>query len=54
MCFLFHKWTKWVDKDSGTLAHVLHKNVIGSFITQERRCEKCDKVELRRADTLWA
>lgn len=47
MCFIFHKWTKWEDRDRGQIAHRITKDLMGTYIEQERRCEKCNKVELR-------
>lgn len=45
MCWLFHKWGKWLDTGTGDLIDLGVK--VGTFIRQERRCLKCNKVELR-------
>ena len=48
-CFWRHRWSRWEDKQ--TL--VLHgpglpaEAIIGRSILQERRCERCNMVELR-------
>lgn len=39
MCFLFHKWGKWIDIEINT--------EFGTCSGQERRCLKCNKVEVR-------
>jgi hypothetical protein len=49
MCFIFHKWGKWVDIAAGPITEDGVR--IGSFIRQERRCERCGKCKLRMAET---
>jgi len=57
MCW--HKWSKWIDKASGRVLNPLGLSFIpdnlrkigepngDAWIEQERRCEKCGKVQLR-------
>ncbi len=46
MCFI-HKWTKWKDRNKGRLIRQKDDSVVGNIIVQERRCKKCNKVQLR-------
>jgi hypothetical protein len=44
-CFLLHKWGKWIDRaDVERSSRGLVKN---TGIQQERRCERCGKLQLR-------
>jgi len=54
-CFWRHRWTKWSDKADGNKTQ--SGRVLGKVIIQERRCERCNMVELRAAEAtinLWA
>lgn len=54
MCFLFHKWTKWVDVARGKIREAGTKDeIIGAFIRQERKCERCGKAQIRDAETYY-
>lgn len=43
-----HQWQRWIDIDHGKVVTYDDK-VKGQFITQERRCNRCEKVQLRIA-----
>lgn len=45
-CFLWHKWGKWKDVDAGDILRE-DNSIKGKYIVQERRCEICNKVQLR-------
>ena len=49
-CLLFHKWGKWRDIARGDVK--VDGNFRGWYIRQERRCNRCGKVQLRDATTL--
>lgn len=42
-----HQWQRWVDIDHGKLISTITNEPVGQFITQERRCNRCEKVQLR-------
>lgn len=44
-----HHWQRWIDIDHGKLISGITHEPIGQFITQERRCNRCEKVQLRVA-----
>lgn len=46
----WHKYTKWIDISNGIIYRGTGetKRQTGEFITQEKRCEKCNKVKLRK------
>ncbi len=48
-CFLFfHDWSKWEDVEKGSLG--MFNKTIGSYTRQERRCGRCNKLEMKRVD----
>jgi hypothetical protein len=49
LCLLLHRWSKWVVIEEGQLLRPGTSDVIGSFITQERVCINCEKIE-RKTD----
>lgn len=51
-CWWSHKWGKWQDMERGNTllrkriaGYLVNEMVDGSYITQERRCERCGTVE---------
>lgn len=40
-------WSKWKDIRAGSLTN--HVGSVGRYVDQERRCERCGKVQLRVA-----
>lgn len=49
-CFWRHQWTKWSDRDTGTKVtneEGPKKCIVGIVVFQERRCEKCNQLQLR-------
>lgn len=50
MCW--HKWTKWKDKGEFNVSDYCHASntrvITDKGIIQERNCEKCNKLELRK------
>ena len=49
--FHLHKWTKWKDISKHEIARRDDNAVVGHSIRQERRCKKCNKVQLRKEST---
>lgn len=51
-CIIFHKWSKWKTiKDCDITENGKTK---GTYILQERRCEKCGKVRRNEIKTyIW-
>ena len=47
MCWFFHKWGKWGDPVAGQIRW-FGGNPEGCMV-QERKCENCNKCELRHA-----
>ena len=51
-CWPFcHQWQRWIDISTGKIADCYSDKIIGEFIVQERRCNRCEKVQLRVAKT---
>ena len=50
-CIYSHEWEKWEDKEEGSITNLSTKASTGICITQERRCKRCNKVELRLEKT---
>lgn len=48
-CWLGHKWSKWLDKASISRKSTAHGGEIANGIQQERRCERCNKVQIHIA-----
>lgn len=49
-CFWRHYWTTWVDHDQGSIMRRMRqgdKQVVGRYVAQERRCQRCNQVEIR-------
>ena len=48
-CFWRHRWSRWEDKQTLNLRRMEQpaEAIIGRSILQERRCERCNMVELR-------
>lgn len=47
LCWLFHDWQPWKTTSRGTLARASDKSeIVGSFIRQERYCNRCNKCEM--------
>ena len=44
-----HRWGKWTDTETGSISR--GGSTIGKYIYQERRCEKCNKVEMQTIRT---
>ncbi len=49
----WHDWPKWTDTGTGSLFSHLTENpetkfTTGYFAQQERRCERCGKLQIRR------
>ena len=51
-CLFFHRWGCWEDKESGfkTQGSGAEQKHIGKVIIQERRCQRCNMVQLRMAE----
>lgn len=50
--FHFHKWTDWLTIETGKIVdYVWKKDVLGSYVTQERYCVKCGKTQLTTQKT---
>lgn len=46
-----HRWTKWEDVTAfQKVSTAEDKAVLGQFIVQHRRCEKCGKLQARRVE----
>jgi len=52
-CLLFHSWNKWEDKTKENFGVYSGEKFSkkGFAIIQERRCTRCNKVQLRTAKT---
>lgn len=48
-CWLFHKWGRWADGESGVLKPKSGALATGRFVFQSRRCVVCNRVQLRLA-----
>ncbi len=48
-CFWGHNWGNWEDKETGTIKH--GERSVGRFIYQERRCNRCNKIDLQKIET---
>ncbi len=48
MCWFFHKWGKWSNPELGEARWFSGKTAERCMV-QERKCENCNKRELRRA-----
>lgn len=48
---IFHTWTNWKDIKTNSILRVIDDSEVGIAITQERRCESCNKVKLRTIKT---
>jgi hypothetical protein len=45
--FHVHDWSKWEKIGSGNILNSLNnKQIIGSWIDQERTCQSCNKIEI--------
>lgn len=53
MCWLFHKWNKWVNITIEVTDYslALQKSYVSNISGQERYCLKCNKKEVRRVKT---
>lgn len=40
-----HLWGRWEDKETG--AKTIGERVVGKLIVQERRCQRCNQVQMR-------
>lgn len=49
MIHLFHKWSDWAVTEGGDLvgASAFSNQLYGRWLSQERRCHFCGKVQLR-------
>lgn len=50
-CWLMHQWCRWVDTHKVTKESTIHGGTIASGVQQERRCLRCNKLQLR---IVWA
>ena len=49
-CYFWqHNWSKWEDTSSGTVS--VNNKTVGRFIYQERRCSRCNKVNIQKIQT---
>ncbi len=42
-----HQWRQWKDTDHGKIISTQSNEPVGVFINQERRCNRCERVQLR-------
>lgn len=49
-CFWWfsHRWTKWEDANDEPVEVRFMGRLTGGFFVQRRRCETCNKLQLRR------
>lgn len=51
-CWLFHEWSAWSIIARGEQRYVDHpQHVLGFYVSQERRCARCGKTQLRTVVT---
>lgn len=48
-CWLWHSYPRWTDVEAGTISVKGEGRIVGRFVTQERRCLRCNAVQLRTA-----
>jgi hypothetical protein len=46
-CIFFHRWGMWKDRSTVSKHTTLAKTLVSSGVEQERRCERCGKLQLR-------
>lgn len=49
--FLFHVWDNWVVTRKGNLVTVVGEDVVGAFVTQERKCLRCGLIKIKTTET---
>ncbi len=50
-CFWSHRWSKWTDNTWSQLVRGRDDGVVGLECVQERRCEKCNALQLKSVQT---
>ncbi len=51
LLFPCHDWTKWEDTSTGVICRGSYARQVGAYIRQTRRCTRCNKVQIRDAET---
>lgn len=46
LCWLFHDWQPWKETSRGQISRASDGQIVGSFIRQERYCNRCNKCEM--------
>jgi hypothetical protein len=54
MCWLWHKYGKWVTVQSGPLIDDFFAPgcTVGAYVMQQKVCVRCGKKKLRRAESI--